>query len=83
MATEEKKKNPLQKRLNPTGLPGSDEDPKKRPKISIYWIYGLIFAAIIGYNLFRNTSGTGVEMDNTQFTTMLKREDIKRIKIVK
>ena len=71
MATEEKKKNPLQKRLNPNGLPGSDEDPKKRPKISIYWIYGLIFAAIIGYNLFRNTSGNGVDMDNTQFYAML------------
>lgn len=82
MATEEKKKNPLQKRLNPNGLPGSDEDQKKRPRISIYWIYGLIFAAIIGYNLFRTTSGSGVEMDNTQFYAMLKQGDVDQIKTV-
>ncbi len=83
MATEEKKKIPLQKRLNPNGLPGgSDEDPKKRPKLSIYWVYGLLLAAIIGYNLFRTTTGSGVEMDNTQFYAMLKHGDVNQIKTV-
>ncbi len=82
MATEEKKKIPIQKRLNPNGLPGPDEDPKKRPKLSIYWVYGLIFAGIIGYNLFRTTSGSGVEMDNTQFYAMVKHGDVDQIKTV-
>ncbi len=82
MATEEKKKNPIQKRLNPNGLPGSDDDPKKRPRISIYWVYGLIFAAIIGYNLYRGTSSSGVEMDNTQFYAMLKQGEVDQIKTV-
>ena len=68
--------------MNPNGLPGSDEDPKKRPKISIYWVYGLIFAAIIGYNLYRGTASSGIEMDNTQFYAMLKQGDVDQIKTV-
>ncbi|HEV2833445.1 MAG TPA: hypothetical protein VGW31_15805, partial [Hanamia sp.] len=67
MATEEQKKKSLQKRLNPNGTPNQDEDPKKRPKLSIYWVYGIIFALIIGYNLYRtSTGGTGAEISNTQ-----------------
>lgn len=81
MATEEKKKKSIQKRLNPN-LEEKEEDPKKRPKLSIYWVYGIIFAVIIGYNLFRTTSGTGVEIDNTQFYTMLRMGDVKEIKTV-
>ncbi len=83
MATEEQKKKMIQKRLNPGNNNSPEEDPKKRPRISIYWIYGLIFAAIIGYNLFyRGTSGSGVEIENTQFFTMLKRGDVDQIKTV-
>ncbi|CAN5375652.1 ATP-dependent zinc metalloprotease FtsH [soil metagenome] len=82
MATEEKKKIPLQKRLNSNGTPGGEDDNKKRPKMSIYWVYGIIFAAIVGYNLFRTTSSTGVEMNNQQFYTLLKEGAIEQIKTV-
>jgi cell division protease FtsH len=81
MATEEQKKKPLQRRLN-SNLPGSDEDPRKRPKLSIYWVYGVIFAIIIGYNLFRTTSGSGAEINDTDFYTMLRQGDIDEIKTV-
>lgn len=82
MATEEQKKKSIQKRLNPNGAPGQEEDPKKRPKFSIYWAYGIIFALIIGYNLFRTTNGTGTEIDNIQFYQMLRQGDIDQIKTV-
>jgi AFG3 family protein len=83
MATEEQKKKLIQKRLNPGNNNGSEEDPKKRPRVSIYWIYGLIFAAIIGYNLYKNTNGgSGVEIENTQFFAMLKQGDVDQIKTV-
>ena len=82
MATEEQKKKSLQKRLNPNTTPNQDEDPKKRPKLSIYWVYGIIFALIIGYNLFRTTNGTGAEINNTQFYQMLRQGDIDQIKTV-
>ncbi|MGN6194261.1 MAG: ATP-dependent zinc metalloprotease FtsH [Ginsengibacter sp.] len=84
MATEEQKKKSLQKRLNPNLSPGTppEEDPKKKPRLSIYWVYGIIFAIIIGYNLFRNTTGTGFEINNTDFYTMLKQGDVDQIKTV-
>ena len=85
MAIEEQKKKSLQKRLNPNLTPGNtpDEDPKKRPKGSIYWVYGIIFALIIGYNLYRSSSGSnGVEIKDTDFYTMLRQGDIDQIKTV-
>jgi AFG3 family protein len=85
MATEEQKKKSLQKRLNPNLTPGNtpEEDPKKRPKLSIYWIYGIIFALIIGYNLYRSGTGSnGVEIKDTDFYTMLRKGDVDQIKTV-
>jgi AFG3 family protein len=83
MATDEQKKKLIQKRLNPGNNTGSDDDPKKRPRISIYWIYGIIFAAIIGYNLYKNTNGgSGVEIENIQFFAMVKQGDVDQIKTV-
>lgn len=83
MATEEKKKKPIQSRLNPKPeIPGKDEDPRKKPKVSIYWIYGIMAALIIGYNVFRPDTGTGVKIDNTQFYSMLQQGDVEQIKTV-
>jgi cell division protease FtsH len=83
MATEEQKKNPLQRRLNSNLTPGTpDDDPKKKPKLSIYWVYGIIFAIIIGYNLFRTTTGTGIQINDTDFYTMLTKGDVDQIKTV-
>ncbi len=85
MATEEQKKKSLQKRLNPNLTPGNtpEEDPKKRPKLSIYWIYGIIFALIIAYNLYRSGTGSnGVEIKDTDFYTMLRKGDVDQIKTV-
>ena len=83
MATEEQKKKTVQKRLNPVTNPEPQDDPKKqRPRVSIYWIYGVIFAAIIGYNLYNHTAANGFEIENTQFFTMLKQGDVDQIKTV-
>ncbi len=81
MATEEQKKKLIQKRLNP-GNNSADEDPKKRPRLSIYWVYGLIFAGIIGYQLYRSSAINGAEIENTQFFEMLKQGDVDQIKTV-
>ncbi len=82
MAEEQKKKS-LQRRLNSNLTPGNpDDDPKKKPKLSIYWVYGIIFAVIIGYNLFKTTAGTGVEINDTDFYTMLSKGYVDHIKTV-
>ncbi|HEU5053774.1 MAG TPA: ATP-dependent zinc metalloprotease FtsH [Hanamia sp.] len=83
MATEEPKKKPLPRRLNTNLTPGTpDDDPKKKPRLSIYWVYGIIFALIIGYNVIRTTAGTGYEINDTDFYTMLQRGDVDQIKTV-
>ncbi|HVZ95678.1 MAG TPA: ATP-dependent metallopeptidase FtsH/Yme1/Tma family protein, partial [Chitinophagaceae bacterium] len=83
MATEEQKKNLIQKRLNTDGnnkMP--EDDPRKRTRLNIYWVYGIIFAGIIGYNLYRGTSNNGIEIANTQFYQMVKQGDVDQIKTV-
>src|SRR5690348_16246553 len=84
MTTEEQKKNPIQKKLNPLNnnnrIP--DDDPKKRSRLNIYWVYGIIFAAIIGYNLYHNSSSNGYEIADTQFYEMVKHGDVDQIKTV-
>ncbi len=85
MATEEQKKKSLQKRLNPNSTPGTpEEDPKKRPKFgNIYWVYAILFAGIIGYNIYRGSAGSnGFEINNTDFYTMLRHGDVDQIKTV-
>ncbi len=86
MATEEQKKNLIQKRLNAGGNNNNnkmpEDDPRKRTRVNIYWVYGIIFAGIIGYNLYRGTSNSGIEIANTQFYQMVKQGDVDQIKTV-
>ncbi|MEO6868962.1 MAG: AAA family ATPase, partial [Ginsengibacter sp.] len=83
MVTDEQKKKSLQKRLNPNPTtPGQEEDPRKKPKLSIYWVYGIVFALLIGYNIFRTTSTNGAKIMDTEFYSMLQRGDVTGIKTV-
>ena len=82
MAQQEIKKQTPRK-INPNNLPGNDDDPKKRPRFNVYWIYGLIFAAIVGYNLFRGVSTAGVETNIEAFKDLAKLGDVNEIKIIR
>ena len=68
----------------PNNVPPTGEDPqKKKSKFKIYWIYGIVFLAIISYNLFRGVNTTGVETDQQKFYTMLKQGDVEEIKTIR
>ena len=68
----------------PNNVPPTGEDPqKKKSKFNIYWIYGIVFLAIISYNLFRGVNTTGVETDQQKFYTMLKQGDVDEIKTIR
>lgn len=82
MAQQDLKKQ-TQRKINPNNFPGPEEDPKKRPRFSVYWIYGLIFAAIVGYNLFRNVSTAGIETNIEAFKEIAKQGDVNEIKIIR
>jgi len=83
MTTEDNKKR-YNRRPAPKGPSenGRGEDPRKKPKLSIYWVYGILFVLIIGYNVFSRGGTNGIEIDNTEFFQMLRQNDVQRIKIV-
>lgn len=68
--------------MTPPSENGRDNDPKKKPRLSIYWVYGILFALIIGYNVMQRGGSDGAEIDNLEFFQMLKQGDVQRIKIV-
>ena len=73
-----KKKSPI---LSPLG----EEGPagKKKPKFNIYWIYGIAFAALIGYNFFRGVAVAGAETSEVKFYEMVKLGDVEKTKTIR
>lgn len=63
---------------NPMG-----DEPKKKSRFSIYWVYGLILLTMLGVNLFRNVSPAGVETDQQKFYRMVTEGDIEKIKTIR
>lgn len=82
MAQDLKQKQ-TQRKLNPNNLPGADEDPKRKPRFNVYWIYGLLFASIIAYNFFKNASSAGIESNIEAFKDIVKEGDVDEIKIIR
>ncbi|MEP7111321.1 MAG: AAA family ATPase, partial [Ferruginibacter sp.] len=81
----EDKKSEINRKPNPNNIPptGDDNTSKNKNRFNIYWVYGLVFAAIVGYNLFRGASSTGVETDQIQFTELVKHGDVEKIKTIR
>ena len=60
------------RKFNPDNIPPKGDDSnKKKPRFNIYWIYGIIFLTIIGWNFFRTVSSAGIETDQQQFYKMV------------
>ncbi|MEP7144837.1 MAG: ATP-dependent zinc metalloprotease FtsH [Ferruginibacter sp.] len=80
----EDKKLETNRKPNPNNIPPTgDDQSKNKNRFNIYWVYGLVFAAIVGYNLFRGASSTGVETDQVKFTEMVKHGDVEKIKTIR
>jgi len=81
MAEDNKKSKSPPK--NPFGQGGNNNDNKKGPKYSIYWIYGIVALILIIGQLYYNSSGRPVETNWSEVkTTMLAGNDIERIVVV-
>jgi AFG3 family protein len=63
-------------------IPPGSEDPKKKSRFNIYWFYGLLFIAIVAWNLVRGVSAEGIESDKLKFYEMVKQGDVEKILIV-
>jgi len=79
----EDKKSGANKNTGRTPSTGDENQSKNKNRFNIYWIYGIVFAAIIGYNFLRTATGTGVETNQVKFTELIKQGDIEKITTIR
>jgi len=65
------------RKYNPDNIPPKGEEPqRKKNRFNIYWIYGILFVAIVGWNLFRSVSSAGIEMNQQNMDELLRAGDV-------
>jgi len=63
------KKTPINKNIKP-------------PKFNFYWIYGIIFVLILGYQFLNSGNLSSKKLSENEFKAILKDNDISKIEIV-
>jgi cell division protease FtsH len=76
-------KKPTNKKTGTTPSTGDDNQSKNKNRFNIYWIYGIVFAAIVGYNFLRTATGTGAETNQVKFTELVKQGDVEKITTIR
>ncbi len=62
---------------------GGDNTPKKGPRFSIYWIYAIIFAILIGFQFFGGPFATSsTQVNQSQFEDLLKNGDVEKYTVI-
>lgn len=68
------------------GRPGGGEDPnnppRKGPRFSIYWIYAIIFAVLIGFQLFGPFAPNAAKTNNLAFKSMILNGEVSKYEII-
>jgi len=83
MALQLKNRQTPKNNNTPTGAPNNDDPQKKKNWFNIYWVYGIAALAIIGFNIIRSVSPSGVETDQQKFYEMVKQGDVEGIKVIR
>ena len=78
MAQKNMNQQDSNRKYNPDNMPPKGDDQKKKPRFNIYWIYGIIFLSIVGWNLYRNVGSAGIEMNQQYVTELLKAGDVEQ-----
>src|SRR5215467_2815739 len=61
---------------------GDDNTPRKGPRFSIYWVYAIIFAVLIGFQLFNPFSSSTAKTTPNEFKQMILRGDVEKYTII-
>jgi AFG3 family protein len=61
---------------------GDDNAPKKGPRFSIYWVYAIIFAVLIGFQLLGPFGSNSIQINQNTFEQMLKEGDVAKYEVV-
>ncbi|HEY0067592.1 MAG TPA: ATP-dependent zinc metalloprotease FtsH, partial [Flavisolibacter sp.] len=66
-----------------SGGGGGDENaPRKGPRFSIYWVYAIIFAVLIGFQLFGPFTSNTAQINQNTFEQMLRNGDVEKYTVV-
>ena len=82
MSEDKKTENSRKFPSNNSSPNGEDNQQKKKSRFNIYWVYGIAFAALIGYNFIRGVAVTGVETSEVSFYEMVKMGYVEKTKTV-
>jgi AFG3 family protein len=69
----------------PQNRPTGDDfnRPGKGPRFSIYWIYAIIFAILIGFQFFGGSMSSNLtKIDQQTFEEMLKRDEVEKYVVI-
>lgn len=61
---------------------GDENNPKKGPKFSIYWVYAIIFAVLLGFQFFNYSNSNSAQIDQTDFEQILKSGDVDKYVVI-
>ena len=85
MANEPYNKNDKRTRLrlNKPSADGENNTPRKNPRFSFYWVYAIIFAVLIGLNLFNSPfSPASTQISPSNFLQMMQANDVGKYTII-
>src|SRR5829696_8803961 len=85
MAQEPYNKSDKKTRLPKFNKNGGDGDnsPKKGPRFSFYWVYAIIFAVLIGFQLFGGSfSPNASQISQNDFEAMIRRGEVEEYTII-
>jgi len=64
---------------NRPGAGGEDNNtPKKGPRFSIYWIYAIIFAVLIGFQFWPGLRNNSEPISQKEFRQMILNGDVEK-----
>jgi cell division protease FtsH len=61
---------------------GDDNNPRKGPRFSIYWVYAIIFAVLIGMQLWSPFGSSAGKTTPNEFKEMVLKSDVKKYTII-
>jgi cell division protease FtsH len=65
-----------------SGGGGDENTPRKGPRFSIYWVYAIIFAVLIGFQLFGPFTSSTAQINQNTFEQMLRNGDVEKYTVV-
>lgn len=68
----------------PNRPPGGDpnQEPRKGPRFSMYWIYAVIFAVLIGFQVYSSMSGNTADSNIQEFKGMVLKGEVEKYDLI-